>query len=455
MRIGRVIIISIALMSVLLSAVITSANAETGRKYTLKECLDMAIAISPEIGEEKAGVNFFKAKKMQAEGTKYPQIEMLAIAGPSPRAKREHISPNVQTSVGTTIDGVFGRADFTLIQPLYTFGMISAYNEAAEGGVKASEAAVNTKTADIALRIKELYNGMLMAKEMKGLLYEIRDEIDRSIKKAEKQLANDSPWADETNLYKLRSYMGEVMRNINEAEKGYKLAKDALMTSMGLSQGSDFDIADQSLVPLDINPEPVVTYMARSKELRPEFEQLKYGLAARAALIEAEKSTYYPMVFLGAKVVGAAATNRERVDNPYISDFFNSSYGALFLGLKWSFNFGITDGKVKEAEAEYNKLIEKKRFADEAIPFQVRKAYLELEEAKKSSAETKFAYENARKWLVTAMANFDLGLTDAKEIGEAAALYVMMKANHIKSNYNQRISYANLQYAAGELYSKK
>lgn len=454
MRMDRIIIFNIAVLSVLFLSVGAYAQTDSAKKYTLQECLDMAVAISPEVGEERFGVDFFKAKKMQADGAKYPQIELLAIAGPSPRAKREHVSPVVQTSVGLTIDGIFGRADFTFIQPIYTFGMISAYNEAAEGGIRSSEAAVKKKIADIALRIKELYNGMLLAKELKSLLYEIRDELDKSLKNAEKQLANDSPWADETNIYKLRSYMGEVMRNLNEAEKGYSLAKDALMTSMGLPQGSDFDIADQSLAPLDRTPEPVAVYMARSKELRPEFDQLKHGLVARSALVDAEKSSYYPQLFLGAKAVGAAATNRERVQNPYIDDFFNSSYGALFLGLKWSFNFGITEGKVKEAEAEYNKLLEKKRFADEAIPFQVRKAYLDLEEAKKSSAETKSAYTNARKWLVTAMANFDLGLTDAKEIGEAAALYVMMKANHIKSNYNQRMSYANLEYAAGEPCSK-
>ncbi|MCE5312119.1 MAG: TolC family protein [Nitrospiraceae bacterium] len=431
------------------------AEADQTRKYTLQECLEMALAISPEIGEERFDVDVYKAKKQQAEAAKYPQIDALAIAGPSPRAKYEHLNPTVQTSVGTSIDGVFGRLDATVIQPIYTFGKISSYNEAASGGIKASEAAVKKKTADIALRIKELYNGMLMAKEIKRLLLEVKDDLERSIDKAEKQIKNESPWADEANVYKLRSYMGEVMRNLNEAEKGFAIARDALMTSMGLKRGTDFDIAENDLRPLDITPEPVDTYMARSKEMRPEFAQLKEGLAARSALVEAEKSNYYPQIFLGAKIVGAAATNRDKVENPYINDYFNSSYGAVFLGMKWSFDFGITNGRVNEALAEYNKLAEKKRFADEAVPFQVRKAYLDLDEARKNSIETERAYMNARKWLVTAMANFDLGLADAKEIGDAAALYALMKANHIKSNYNQRMSYANLQYAAGAAQSSK
>lgn len=446
---GRIFLLASLLFTAFAFALYGAADGAETKKYTLQECIDMAVAISPEIGEERFDVDIYKAKKQHAEAAKYPQLDLLAIAGPSPRAKYEHINPTVQTSVGTTIDGVFGRIDATIVQPIYTFGKISSYNEAAAGGIRASEAAVRKKTADIALRIKELYNGMLMAKEMKSLLLEIKDDISRSIEKAEKQIQNESPWADEANIYKLKSYMGEVMRNMNEAEKGYALARDALMTSMGLQRGSDFEIAETGMRPLEITPEHVDAYMARSREQRPEFMQLKEGLAARNALVEAEKSSYYPQIFLGAKIVAAAATNRDKIDNPYINDFFNSSYGALFLGMKWSFDFGITESKVKEALAEYHKLVEKKRFADEAIPFQVRKAYLDLDEAKKNSVETEKAYTNARKWLVTAMANFDLGLSDAKEIGDAAALYVMMKANYIRSNYNQRMSYANLQYAVG------
>ena len=79
----------------------------------------------------------------------------------------------------------------------------------------------------------------------------------------------------------------------------------------------------------------------------------------------------------------------------------------------------------------------------------MRKAYLDLEEARKNIVETEKGYRNAKKWLVTAIANFDLGLGEAKEIGEAALLYAKLKADNLRSLYNQRLAYANLLYAAG------
>lgn len=428
-----------------------AAYAQDGKVVlTLDQCIKKAIDISPEIGESRYDEEVYKSKKMQADFAAYPQIEMLALAGPSPRAKKEHISPTVNTSVGTTINGIFGSADATLIQPVYTFGKISSYKEAAASGIKVAKAGVGKKTSDIILRTKELYYGLILARDMKNLVLEVKDELVESIKKAEKQIEAGSPWADEVNLFKLRAFLGEIDKNLNEAEKGMALAKDALATSMGLPGGTDFDIADTSLTPESRMPEELHNYMKNAVELRSEFIQLKEGLNARNALINAEKSNFYPHLFLGLKASVAGATNRDRVYNPYLYDFFNHSYGAAFMGLKWSIDFGITEGRVKEAQAEYHKLVEKKKFADEAIPFQVRKVYLDMEEAKKNIIETEKAYKNARKWLVAAVANFDLGIGDAKDIADAAVAYARMKADNLRSMYNHRMSFANILSATGK-----
>ncbi|MDI6801620.1 MAG: TolC family protein [Thermodesulfovibrionales bacterium] len=414
----------------------------------LEQCIKKAVDVSPEIGESLQEEEVYKSKKAQADSAAYPQIEVLAIAGPSPKARREQLNP-VDTSVPIVVTGVFGSTDVTLIQPVYTFGKISGYKEAASSGIKVARAGVEKKTSEIILRIKELYYGLLLAKDMKNLVLEIKDELVESIKKAEKQIEIGSPWADEVNLYKLRAFLGEAERNLNEIEKGIAMTKDALITSMGLPKGVKFDIADQSLTPENKMPDELEQYIKKSARLRPEFIQLKEGLNAKNALINAERSNFYPQLFLGLKASIAGATNRDKIDNPYIYDYFNHSSGAVFMGLKWSIDFGITGGRVREAEAEYNKLTEKKRFADEAIPLQVRKAYADMQEAGKNIPEMEKAYRNARKWLVAAVANFDLGIGEAKEIADAATVYGQLKANYFRSVYNHRMSFANLLYSAG------
>ena len=120
------------------------------------------------------------------------------------------------------------------------------------------------------------------------------------------------------------------------------------------------------------------------------------------------------------------------------------------LGLKWDINFGITSAKVQSARAEHEKLLETKAFAEAGIPLQVRKAYLEVVEAKKNITATEESYTSARKWLVSAVANFDLGIGEAKEIFEALRAYAENRAENYKAIYNYNLALANLDHMTGE-----
>ena len=415
---------------------------------TLDESVTRAVELSPEIGEARYEVEVYMSMKMQADSARYPQIEILAITAPSPRARGDQVSSSDDIS-HPVISGIFGRSELTLIQPIYTFGKISSFREAAEGGIKVSEAGVDKSTSDIVLRTKQLYYSILLTKELKALAFEIREELVEAIDKVEKQLEAGSPWADEIDEYKLKTFLGVVDKNINEVEKNMAIAKDALKTSIGIPKEVEFDIADELLLPEDI---PILTLeelMNRARQLRPEFVQLREGLKARKALVNAEKSNYYPMFFIGAKASIADASNRDKLHNPFVFDEFRHSYGAVFLGLKWGIDFGITEGKVREAEAKYKKLLEKKRFADEGIPFQVRKVYYEINEAKKTAVATESAYRNAKKWLVVAVANFDMGVGEAEEIADAVEMYAMTRVDNLRSVYNEKMSHANLHYVTG------
>lgn len=415
--------------------------------YNLEECIKMALDFSPEVKESLYEEDVFRSKKLQADAYLYPQIEALAIVGPSPEAKREDF---LKTDVSSSkINGLFGSLDIMVTQPLYTFGKISSYRDAASKGIKVASANTQKKRSDIVLRTKELYYSLLLAQDLKNLILEIREQLIKSIEKTEKQLAIGAPWADETNIYKFRAFLGEAEKNLNEVDKNIIFIKDALTANMGLSGAKEFQIADTYITPEEKIPEPLSVYLKTAEDSRAEFIQLKEGIGAKKALADAERSSYYPQIFLGIKAALAGATNRDKIKNPYISDNFNHGYGAVFVGIKWSLDFGITKGRVGEAEAEFQKLTAKKKFADEAIPLQIKKAYLDFEEARKNIPELERAYTNAKKWLVSAVANYDLGVGDANDIGEAAAAYALTRTNHLKSIFNHRMSYANILYSAG------
>ncbi|MEN2995215.1 MAG: TolC family protein [Thermodesulfovibrio sp.] len=415
----------------------------------LKGCIERAVKFHPELSEFRQDVEIYKAKLSQAQSALFPQIEIMALGGPSPKAEKEALSPVIRTDVkSTTIDGVFGMITMQLIQPIYTFGKISGYKTAAEGGVKVSEAELEKKRSEIILKTKELYWSLALVRDLRSLANEIKNELEKAIKKTEEDLKRDIPTSDELTLYKLKTYLGEVKRNLNEIDKNESIIIEALKFMTGFSLDKKLEIITEPLRYEDIYIKPD-ELIAKAFVLRPEMVQIKEGLKAKQALIDVEKSSLYPQIFLLVRGSLARATNRDRIHNPYISDPLNDSMLAALVGMKLNIDFGITKGKIREAEIEYQKVVEKKKLAETGIPLQIMKAYIELQEASKSAKDMEEAHQNAKKWLVAADANFDMGIGETKDLADAVLAYATTRVNHLKALYNQKMAIANLIQAAG------
>jgi outer membrane protein TolC len=288
------------------------AGADQQLTLNLDQAIQRALDFSPEIRETQYDVEVYQSKKNQADAAFWPQIELLGVAGPSNRARGNQIhSPDKQTDLN--IDGVFGRADISLIQPLYTFGKISSLREAAQHGIKYSEAKVDQKRGDIILRTKELYYGLLLAKTVRNHVLELKDMLESSCKSIEEKIEAGAAGADEAELFRLRAYFGEVNKYLHETEKGIALAKEALKQTLGYEQNVDLEIEEKKLNYEESPLESPETYLARARGLRPEFIQAKGGLIARQELVDGAYADLFPQLFFAGFYSIAGATNRSWV----------------------------------------------------------------------------------------------------------------------------------------------
>ena len=166
--------------------------------------------------------------------------------------------------------------------------------------------------------------------------------------------------------------------------------------------------------------------------------------------MEAAKANYYPDLFIAGLVSWAYADDRDRINNPYITDPFQHFYAGVALGARWKLDFGITGARVAGERAQYNRLLSTKEFASANIPLQIKKFYLELKEAENNVQTTKHAYTSAKKWGMAAVANFDFGIGPSQEMFEALQSYVRLRAAYFQAIYNYHMAKANLDYATGQ-----
>jgi outer membrane protein len=414
------------------------------------EAISRAVALAPELGESQADIQLAESKLKEAGAYRFPRIEFISLMGPAPQAHKQDFG-TADTGYGVSHLTWFVSGDLLLTQPLYTFGKISENMKAAGFGIEVDRARKEQRRNEIAQKVREYYYGLLLAREMKGLVEEVQGHLDSARKSARRLLEQGSANVDETDLYKLDAFSGEAEKFLNEANRGEQLALAALRARLGLSPTADLDISDEHLTMDDAGIRDLSRNLADAELRRPEYRQIREGLKARSALVEAAQATFYPDIFLGAFYSAAYSPGRDKINNPYVVDtLFRHNWGGVALGVKWHLDFGITEAKVAAEQAQYDRLLKTSEYAAANIPLQVRKYQMELMEAKQSAESMKTAWTNARKWTVAGVANFDFGIGPARDIFEGLQNYARMKGEYYQALYNFRVAQANLLLATGQ-----
>ena len=416
-------------------------------RMNLEESLRATLARSPEAKQAIAELEGYRGKQLQALGIGRPQVELQTVLGPSPRARGNQVSsPDDQYSPDIT--GVFVRGTVSIIQPIFTWGLIENARLAAEHGVRAAQAGVDAKNSEVALRVKQAYGGAVTAKTIRAFLLEVRDQVDPAIARTERLV--EGGFATDIDLYRFRSKRGELERYINLAEKTIDIATQALGTWTGQPRGVAVGPTDQGL-PEDMKSIPSVDmYVQTALAGRPEFAQLRDGIEARRRLVEVERKQGYPLFFIGLLGDLAYANNRDRLENPYVIDpLYHTAVGPV-IGFKYNLDFGIRAGKVKEAQAEVQKLEALREHALDGIPLQVRDAYTTVVEAERNAKVLSEAFDNAKQWLVASSSNADLGVGDPDDLADAFVQYARTRADYLQAVFAYVYGLEHLAHAAGQ-----
>jgi outer membrane protein len=420
---------------------------------SLDQLIDMAVAKSPEIGVSRSETEAARSDLAQVESAYYPQIESIALVGPVSDAKEPVIrdnkiyDPSPETSLSNL--GIFGRLDVEVTQPVYTFGKLSNRKEAASRGVSAKELDTVKKKDEIILRVTQLYYALILARG--GL--QSTQEADEFFREAGRRISRlldlGSPMVSQSDLYMIDAFRSDTRRSQAQAQSGEKTAYFALKSLIQLRPGEEFDVAEEELKIREKELKGLETYTHIALSERAEFKELKEALQAQEFQVQAFQSDRYPSVFVALKGSLAGAPGRDTLDNPYIPDEFNHAYAGVVAGLKWEFDFGIKKARIDKALAEYRKLLYTKASAEMNIPIQVAKAYQEILEWKEAAKAYSQAAVASRKWLVSAFADFDMGVGTAENMLRAIEKYSHNQSNYIQALFNYNLALAELRYAVG------
>ncbi|MCA1978470.1 MAG: TolC family protein [Thiobacillus sp.] len=431
------------------------AQADT---VTLQQAVEMSLAADPRIKEREQVIEAARAMVREVKGNAGWRVSANAFIGLAPEVdggfyQGGAFSGTTPRTDGDKIHGIsdWTHLDFALIKPLYTFGKVERYGDAAQGNVDLKQGELKQTRADIAYDTKRAYFGYLAARDARGFLEDMQQRVNQAIATVERNLKEENGEARQSDLFALQTAKGLLAKYVHQARAIEKISLDGLKVLTGAGLKSDLQVADSRIEPVAFPQVDLAEFQARALQDRPEMQQLEAGLRARRALVAAKKADRMPDVYAGVIGQFNYASQRERLDNPYLYDPFNGGGLTPVVGVKWDTVFGVSTARVDQAQAELEALNHKKAFAVAGIPYEVGEAYANAQanfDAQRDLAEGAAA---ARRWMVASLADFSAGIETADKVADAIKNYALMQTEYLRTVNDYNMNVAQLARLTGEL----
>jgi len=432
--------------------------ASHAQTVNVQQAVQMSLNADPRVKEREQLVESARALLEQAQAKDGWRLNANLFVGLAPQVKGGFYQGGATSGTTPRTDGPFpgGLSDWTslqvaLIKPLFTFGKIRHYSEAAQGNIDVKRGDVRISRADTVMDVKRAYYGYLTARDSRRFLEDVQNRLDSALTRVDHNLKDDNGESKQSDLYALQAARGTLRKYLSQAKAIEQISLDGLKVLTGVGMAADLQVADDSLTPVALPTDSLAELQSKALQDRPEMAQLEAGMRARRALVAAQKSEQYPDVYAG--IIGTAnyASRRDRLNNPYLYDPFNSTGFTPVVGVKWNIEAGVAPAKMAQEQAELEALNYKNQYAQAGIPFQVAEAYHQVHanyDAQRDLAEGAAA---ARRWMISSLADFNAGLEPADKVADALKTYALTQADYLRTVNDYNMNVAQMDRAAGEL----
>lgn len=411
-------------------------------RLSLDDCVQRALVYHPELQVADYSIETAREKKIEASRIGNPVLDYEYMVGPVPK--------DVGRAVESFFTGdisVLNRFKLGVGVPINTFGKVKTGKSLADTGIEAEREKKTQKKGDIVLKVKQLYYGILLAREVSRLLDSAHEGVDKQINKRE-----DEGGTDPTELLKLKLFRAELEKKMEDGDKKQILAREALRVQLGLDPSTRFDLATDKLRPLSRRLGSFEEYKKEAWENRSDLKLLELGYEAKAKQVKLEKRLMTPNLAVGAFFeIGRAPGVTGVTTTDDFSDPFNFTRAGLGLQLKGQFDWHTGFSKVRQAKSELYKIEVQKELAQDGVDLDVKDAFLDVRNSKLDVDRSEDAGKLSRQLLFLTQSNYDIGLAEPKDLIEALSEFLKTRGQYFESVFNYNVAVAKLDQKIGRL----
>jgi outer membrane protein, multidrug efflux system len=335
------------------------------------------------------------------------------------------------------------------VQPLFTFGKLTAGRRAALEGVSASRKREDGLVAELALNVKRAYYGLKLARAVLETLNEGKEKLEEAQAQIEKDLEAGTGNVTQTDRLRMRTVRAEVEIRLLEAQKGADDAIGGLRALIGPDGPTDIEIDADALEPLEVPERPLAHYEEQARLSRPELRALDHLVASKRALADLERRKLYPDLVLLGNATLAYASSIDDPQNAFYNDPFNSMGAGVAAALRLPLDLGVRNARAAQIRADADEAMHRRREAMGGIGFEVERAHASLREATKRLAAVRLGEKAAKAWITAVGANFATGLAEAKDFADALVNSFQFRIRALQAIFDVNMAAASLARATG------
>jgi outer membrane protein len=444
--------------------------AATTGVLTLDDALRTAAQHQPQLMQARANTAVYQARANEARAALLPQLTGNAsyirqTNNPTPGAFQgagasgmmsgggapcTGVYPSGAMCMGTTTAGgscacSFPSTDSTnfwsfglnVTQQIYDFGQTIERYRASKEVAEAQKAGEVNINEQVAFSVRTAF---FNARATKALVQVARDTLANQ----QRHLDQISGFVKvgtrpEIDQAQARTDYANARVQLITAENNYLTAKAQLNQAMGVEQSTGYDVADETLAPVDVEDREIDALADEAKKTRPDVIALERQVRAQQLQVRSAYGAFGP-------TINATTSVSDRG-----SDITNLGWNLTAgISLSWQlFNGLLNVETVKEQKALVTVAQAQLEQQRQQVRLDVEQARLAVRAAKENIVATGEAATNAQERLRLAEGRYQAGVGNAIELGDAQIAFTTAQGQKVTAEYNLATARAQLLKALG------
>ncbi len=443
-------------------------TAETGAKskLNLNRCITLALENNHQKKASQKRVEAAEAQYGQAMSSFWPQVSLMANLGALDHAP---LFVNPAQTFQLTLPGALTGGDpvkayidvpqqkikvmdamnlstsLNVIFPVFTGGKRPALVRQAEELVKMKRQEAHKTELEIIYDVKTRYYALILFRKLYQIAEVAEQRMEATLEITENLYKNGSGSVKKTD-YLQNKLVVESMRSMLDALAAKKqLIKAALLNTMAVADTEHIDIADTTLPYAEESPDFNI-FLDKSYRFNPDWARINRALSIYQAKIKEAKSGYFPML--------AFTGQFKHIENSYDGGMVSKKdRNFLYLGIavQWPIFSGLrTKNKVREAQARFSELQEKKQLLKDGLALQLKQACLALKQSQQQNKHLKQAAKTSAENVDLNLRAYRNDLVKLQDVIQAQLMDSFTQAQYQKNLYDHLQAQAKLELIVGK-----